>query len=204
MYIQKQQQLLVYTANKLRFLLIKHPTPGHDFYHGLRVAALSKKIARFEKSDIFIAEFAGLIHDIGYTRHRFGSPKSHHEHSYELCREWFRKDRVFDSLTKAQKRIILYTLRYHGNDNANLYNTAWIIRDADKLDGLGSIGLKRSRDYCNHTGFSFNVDLRLRFHIAAYLKSVWSQKLLKQKQLLRPFIKALAQFNRMNIKPITL
>jgi uncharacterized protein len=204
MYTLKQKQLLAYALKKVRALLIKHPTPGHDFYHAVRVGELSRKIAVFEKSNIFLAELSGVLHDIGYTRYRFGSTKSHHEHSYELCREWFRKDHAFDILTKDEKRIILYTLRYHGNDEANLYATAWIIRDADKLDGLGAIGLKRSYDYCKHSRLPLNIDLRLRFHMVYHLKSAWSKKLLKQKKLLKPFEDVLVKLNRDSIKPVTL
>lgn len=204
MRIKTQKPLLSYTRRQVRELFDFKPSPGHGFDHALRTARLGKLIAEFEKQNAFLAELAGLVHDIGYTRHAYGSRKSHHEHSYELVREWFRRDRMFDTLTVLEKRIILYSVRYHGNDEANKYSVAWILRDADKLDGLGAVGLKRSRDYSNHIVRPLNADLRLRWHIAAYLKSEWSKKLLKQKKLLKPFVAALEKFNRASIKLITL
>ncbi|MSU75840.1 MAG: HD domain-containing protein [Candidatus Magasanikbacteria bacterium] len=201
---KQQKQLITYARGKIRAFFDAHPSPGHGFHHAVRTAQFGKLIARFEKQNIFLAELAGLLHDIGYLRYTHGSSKSHHEHSYELAREWFRKDVSFNILTRNEKIIVLYSLRYHGNDDANLYQTAWILRDADKLDGLGIVGLKRSRDYCSYSGQSPNVDLRLRFHIAAYLKSEWSKNLLKNKKLLKPFQLTLAKNNRASIKPIKL
>lgn len=201
-----QKALLSYTKRKVALWFRVHPLPAHGLPHAERVMKWATYIARREHRATFVVALAALVHDIGRAREKSFLKKSHHELSYELCQEWFRKDAHFAVLTTAEKREILYAVRYHGNDEATKYVSAVILRDADKIDCLGTVGLQRSIAYCQWAQARHDLvtDVRLRYHIIYFLKTKTARLILKKTQLLRPFEVYLRKLNKKNIKPITL
>ncbi len=190
MYSQEQKRLLTHVRAMVKKLFAEHPVKAHGFDHAERVANWAVMIAKAEGANIFLSEIAAWLHDIGRVREEFfGHKKRHHELSYEMCQEWFREDNKFDFLSKAEKLQILYALRYHWNDEANDYVIAWVLRDADKLDGFGKKGLKRSLDFFGNDEQKIDLDLRLHYHALAHLRSSVAKKIIKEEKMLGPLQK---------------
>lgn len=206
-YTTQQQNLLHYTRKKVRDLFKKYPVPGHDFEHSRRVAENAQKIAKSEHArNIFLCELSGWLHDIGRVaeQHTKGNKKTHHELSYEMLREWLRKDDVFDALTKQEKLELLYAVRYHWNNFADKYDTAWILRDADKLDVFGKIGLKRTLEFYTGSDEKLNMGLRYAFEILYFFRTKTARKIMEKEQLLKPMLNFYRKYLKSKIKLVKL
>ena len=188
MYTKIQQKIVSRVRERVRILFKDYPVPAHSFDHVSRVRHWAVKIAAAEGANIFLCELAAWLHDIGRVEEEIRG-KKHHEVSYEMCREWFKENRVFDLLTLEEKLIILYAVRYHWNDMANKYDVAWILRDADKLDGFGMVGVRRALETC-HGDFSIiNRELRFCAHNFLYIRTKTAKKAVKEKNLFEPIRK---------------
>ena len=206
MYTKQQQDVIKYTCEKVRDLFTGYTVPAHGIDHVARVAASARLIATKEKADIFLSEMSGWLHDIGRTVERHTNLISeHHELSYDLLRKWFKED-VFlrENLTKQQKLVILYAVRYHWNDAANKYPVAWILRDADKLDTFGVIGIKRACQFCVGDDRKLEFDLRARFNNFYWLQTKTARKIVKDKKLLETVESFYVKCLKKKIKPVEL
>lgn len=204
MYTKEQQVILKYTHQRVKAFFKAVDAPGHGYDHAERVAKWAVIIAKSEKADIFLSEICAVLHDIGRGLEKDNPDKTHHELSYELCREWFRQDATFDFFTKAQKLLILYSLRYHWNDAADKYKEAIVLRDADKIDALGKIGLKRLLEYCKHTGRNLSNGLRFAYHIAYWIRTKKARELYEKMDLLREFDAHVLKQGKKAVKKISL
>ncbi len=187
-----QNNVLKLTISRVRELFATRPDKVHGFDHAERVAAHAAHIASEEGEDVLMATLAGWLHDIGRAIEErpedfssYDSSKTHHELSYELLRDWFREDERFSILTDEQKLELLYAVRNHWNDEANEYMSAVILRDADKLDALGDRGLQRSKDFFPDKK-KRRTDMRMRYHMAYFLKTTAARSLLDENHLLDP------------------
>ena len=208
--LSKPDTIILHTISRVKELFLKRPDKVHGIQHAQRVAAHAEYIAKEEGADAYIAILAGWLHDIGRAIEEhpedfpsYDSSKTHHELSYEMLRDWFREDSVYDDLTDTQKIELLYAVRYHWNDDAKEYKSAIILRDADKLDGFGEIGLQRSIDFFPNP-VKRNIDLRLRYHTAYYLQTKTAKDMFAKLKLLEPINAYLQKINMAGISPIEL
>lgn len=113
--------------------------PAHGWEHIHRVYRLALHIARLENADSFIAGTAALLHDIGRLSHE--SRQHHAELSETLASELLS---VYP-ITSEQKDAILHAILAHSYSRGIEPHTleARVVRDADRLDGLGAIGILR-------------------------------------------------------------
>lgn len=135
-----------YIEKKTRHFFRIKSAPGHGAQHAEHVARFAREIAEKEHELVWLCEAMGWLHDIGRTPEYFNNPenKSHHELSFELLQEWFKKDKKLAAFfTPREREELLYSIRYHWDDEACDYKSALILRDADKLDLLGQNGIKR-------------------------------------------------------------
>ncbi len=113
-----------------------HPNV-HDFKHVDRVRKWAIKIARAEKKDIFLAEMAALLHDVG--RSKENPPKIlHADIGAKMTYQFLTKNKL---VSPEEAEQITYAVACHGRGGKG-----WLVeitQDADKLDGLGAIGLMR-------------------------------------------------------------
>lgn len=121
---------------------------GHDWYHMVRVRNLAKKIHFLEQQgDPFIIEMAALLHD-------FLDEKL--EPEPKLAKEELRI--FFQSLSipeKEQNHIftIIESISFRGGNEYPLNSVeAKIVRDADRLDAMGAIGIARAFQYGGKKG----------------------------------------------------
>ncbi|MBI4993163.1 MAG: HD domain-containing protein [Candidatus Magasanikbacteria bacterium] len=204
---EAQQKLLDHVKLRVKQLFAKTPVPAHGFDHICRVVAWVRQIARGEKAKHpFLCELAGWLHDIGRTKEKVlsGSNHEHHELSYQMLLEWFKNDREFDLLIRAEKIELLYAVRYHWNCTARKYDTAWILRDADKLDGFGAAGVKRAREAFGRNEEAYNQNFRYQYSNYLQLETKYAILLTKRRKLLEPLEQAHNQYLLSKIEPIKL
>ncbi|MFA5062077.1 MAG: HD domain-containing protein [Patescibacteria group bacterium] len=195
MFTENQQKILKYTERKVKDLLKNHPVPAHGIGHVLRVTAWAEQIAKMEKEDIFLVKMAAILHDVGRTKEKSsGMQSAHWALSYEMCKDWFVTDPVLKFLSKKDKDIILYAVRYHWNDAANRHPAAWILRDADKMDGLGTISIKRAKEFYGNDEFSWQIGMRLIFSNICFIRTKSARKLIKKYKMMEPVEKAYKKF----------
>lgn len=205
MYTPEQQKIIRHTKGKVKALFVAYPIKAHGFDHAQRVSKWAVIIAMAEKDNLFLAEMSAWLHDIGRaTEHLPGNTKRHHELSYDMCREWFKEDSVFGFLSTAEKLTILYAVRYHWNEAAGKYKVAWILRDADKLDAFGVIGLKRSKSFFNNDENVIMHDIRLRYEMLHNFRTKKSRQIMKNKHLFEPLRRYQRRILKSKIKPVEL
>ncbi|MBV9229276.1 MAG: HD domain-containing protein [Chloroflexi bacterium] len=113
---------------------------AHGWEHVGRVYKLAQYLAEREEADSFVVGMAALLHDLGRT-----APHNANEHhadlSVTLAAELLNSYHV--PIDKQQ--AILHAIIAHSFSRGvePLTLEARIVRDADRLDGLGAIGIMR-------------------------------------------------------------
>ncbi len=112
---------------------------AHGWEHVLRVYNQALLIAREEGADLLIVGIAALLHDIGRLHKQKGRP--HAEISVEVARTLLSGY----PLEVAQVEAILHAIAAHSFSRNVEPRTleARVMRDADRLDGMGAIGILR-------------------------------------------------------------
>lgn len=192
MYTKEQQNALDLIYQKVELFFADFPVHAHGFDHAFRVAEHAKKIAKDENPQkVFLSEVMGLLHDIGRVteHHTPGNTKTHHELSYELLQKWFKEDVLFDIFSLEEKKELLYGLRYHYNDGADLYDTAYILRDADKIDLLGDIGMTRCFEFFGDDEKAVMDDMAKKYYCYYWLRTKVARKIVDENKLMDPVTK---------------
>lgn len=210
-YSEKQLIVREHIRTKVEELFANYNAPGHGIEHTARVAVAAKELALLEHEDVFMCELLGWLHDIGraaeYNREKFPEyPQdvSHHELSFLMLKDWFEEDDEFDVLSKEEKIELLYGVRYHYNDRADHYTSAIILRDADKLDSFGDIGLWRSIEIFRGNQRQIMNDLRYRFQILHYLRTDSAKHIVKERKLMEPIFAYIHEKLEESIEEITI
>jgi HD superfamily phosphodiesterase len=206
-YSEEQKKLLRHVRQKVDALFAEYPVTAHGMEHVARVAVHAKDIAITEQArSVFLCELAGYLHDIGRVPEHYDATKKgerHHALSYEMLREWFREDTAFDILSEEEKLELLYAVKYHWNDAADQYDTAIILRDADKLDALGSFGVERSVAFYG-TDKELEMGLRLCYAMIPWLRTDAAKARAKQMDAFEPLAKESRRLLAAQIEPVTL
>lgn len=134
--------------------VLGYQDPAHDFAHVKRVVSTAKKLAQIEKADLEIIIPAAWLHDL------VNLPKDHPDRkqaSRMAAKEAvnFLKEIHYPS-EKLSK--IAHAIEAHSFSSGIKPETveAKIVQDADRLDGLGAIGLARL--------FSISTQLKRPFY----------------------------------------
>ncbi|MCK4997046.1 HD domain-containing protein [Candidatus Pacearchaeota archaeon] len=117
---------------------------GHDFEHVKRVLNLSLRISKnYSDVDDEVLIAACLLHDISYMN---GYVKNHHLVSANLSKDILLKFKFPKNKILKVQDVIVDHVAHMGKSkrvNEKLPIESRILRDADNLDALGSIGLIR-------------------------------------------------------------
>lgn len=113
--------------------------PAHGWEHIERVYNIALYLARKEGADPFIAGMAALLHDLGRLAHEEG--QHHADLSVTLATELL----VPYQLPALLQEDILHAIIAHSFSRGVEPRTleARIVRDADRIDSLGAIGILR-------------------------------------------------------------
>jgi len=131
--------------------------PAHDLLHVKRVVSMAKKLALEEKADLEVVVPAAWLHDL------VNLPKDHPER--KLASTMAAKEAVFflKSIHYPPEKFdaIAHAIAAHSFSSGIMPETleAKIVQDADRLDGLGAIGLARL--------FSISTQLKRPFYHGA-------------------------------------
>jgi uncharacterized protein len=134
-----QRQMLADIYQEIQQRFAEFDDPAHGWEHVRRVYDLALRIADEEGADQLITGSAALLHDIGRLIHRKGTP--HALLSVEESREILKRYPV----GPEQVENILHAIEAHSFSQGIEPRTleARVVRDADRLDGLGALGILR-------------------------------------------------------------
>ena len=135
-----QARIIKETIMFVKNILGKEGT-GHDWWHIERVLNSARIIGTKEKADMFVAELAVLLHDIGDYK-IINQPHD----DYSIAEEYLKSKNV---PTEYIDRImfIIKNMSFHISGNSKLPNASLefcVVQDADRLDALGAIGISRA------------------------------------------------------------
>lgn len=169
------EQVVTATADYVQALVATEPS-GHDWWQLVRVRQLAETIARQEGADLFICQMAALLHDLADKKF---NPSL--EAGLKKVAAWLDCQAVPDE-DKAHILEIIATMSYSsqqaGAEVPSLEGR--IVRDADRLDAMGAIGIARTMAYSGHVG-------RLIYHpyaVASTAIGHFDEKLLHLKDLM--------------------
>lgn len=119
----------------------KYFDASHDFQHIERVRKNAFEIAASEpKADLEIIELAVLLHDVSDPKYAIGGEKQD-------------EDRIIQQLSLPDEKVkqlkkIIKSISFNGG-NETMADTieAQIVRDADRLDAIGAVGIARTFAY---------------------------------------------------------
>ncbi len=116
---------------------------GHDWFHTQRVLAMSREIAKQENCDIEIVQVAALLHDV--ADHKFGYTK---ESRGTLLQQLMTAVAFPAELQKAVIEVVESISFSEGVPcRESLRKESDVVKDADRLDALGAIGIARTFAY---------------------------------------------------------
>ena len=137
-FTEPQVLAQVYADTQQRFSCIDDL--AHGWGHVNRVYKLALHIAQQEGADNFIIGMAALLHDLGRTVEA-NSQAHHADLSVTLADEILKTYQIPEDKQQAILHAILAHSFSRGIEPQTL--EARVLRDADRLDGLGAIGIMR-------------------------------------------------------------
>ncbi len=168
---------------------LQNDSSGHDWDHADRVRKLSLEIAANEKvENIEVIEISALLHDT--IDEKLFEDIEDAKKEVQLLLE------TLSLSAHDRERIlsIIETISYKGGNQVELTDPcAMIVRDADRLDAIGAIGIARTFAYGGKKGqplFDPNIPVRDKMNIKQYREGESSsihhfyEKLLKLKSMI--------------------
>jgi uncharacterized protein len=139
----------VYREVEGRFLSVGRADLAHGWDHIERVYRLALAIAQREGADQFVVGMAALLHDLGRVategeeegRLSTAQERHHADLSHDLAAEVL----AAHGVPAEEREAILHAVLAHSFSRGIEPQTleARVVRDADRLDGLGAIGVMR-------------------------------------------------------------
>ena len=144
---------------------------GHDAWHALRVHRTAVRIARRERADAFIVALAALLHDIADWKAHGGDGEAGPREAARWLARFALPRETVDRVCAVLRDL---SFKGAGVREPRLSREGEIVRDADRLDAIGAVGIARAFAYGGSRGRPIHDPaLRPVRHrtAAAYLKS---------------------------------
>lgn len=130
---------------------------GHGIQHALRVFNNAKKIILKEGGDEKVILTSALVHDT-IDKKLF----SNINERIEILTN-FLKENSYTNIEVNEIIYIISNISWNNGENKDLETlNAKIVRDADRLDAIGAIGIIRTTEYGNSRGRNFYEDDNLK------------------------------------------
>ncbi|MGB5190130.1 HD domain-containing protein [Robiginitalea sp.] len=130
---------------------LKDSEGGHDWFHIQRVFRNTLQIAREEKIDLLVVSLAALLHDIADAKFHNGNeeigPKKAAAFLADLDISEARREHIIQIIRHISFKNSLEVAKSNF-DSRELQ----VVRDADRLDAMGAIGIARAFNYGGHAG----------------------------------------------------
>ena len=144
---------------------------SHDWHHIKRVLELSRKIQAIEGGNKQLVELCALLHDVSDHKYNGGD----YELGGAVARKWV-VDAGGSNELANQVSLIVPKISYKGAnvEDQKLPIEGQIVRDADRLDAIGAIGVARAFAYGGSKNRPlFNPDIKPVMHDSkeAYLNA---------------------------------
>lgn len=144
---------------------------GHDWWHIYRVWKTASTIANEENADEFIVQIAALLHDIADSKFHNGNENIGPEKAVK-----FLKENNLDSKSIDHIEAIIRNMSFKNTFDKILFSSVEldVVRDADRLDAIGAIGIARTFNYGGHKGseiYNPNVKPNLKMTKKEYKNS---------------------------------
>ncbi len=121
---------------------------GHDWYHTYRVAGMSRQIGLQEDCNMDIVLAAAYLHDV--ADHKFGHTK---ESRQKLLRQLMEEAEFPKDLQEDVLEVVESISFSEGVPcSEGLRKESDVVKDADRLDALGAIGIARTFAYGGKVG----------------------------------------------------
>ena len=117
---------------------------GHDWFHIERVWKNAKLIAQNETVSHEIIELGALLHDIADPKFYDGDETI----GPKMAREFLEQNKVAEATILHVENIIKY-VSFKNGDTSAIFDSKelQVVRDADRLDAIGAIGIARTFNY---------------------------------------------------------
>ncbi|MBM7584263.1 uncharacterized protein JOC86_000800 [Bacillus pakistanensis] len=151
-------EAILLAENEVKSILEKDAS-GHDWHHIDRVRNLSLHIGRKEGiDDLYIIELSALLHDVPDDKLHSSRIIGH------KLLESILNQLNLTQLDKSKIINIIDSVSFKGGNQKTLTSIeAKIVRDADRLDAIGAIGIARTFAYGGSKGQSlYNPELSVR------------------------------------------
>lgn len=141
--LTNQQEAIEYIAQKVQQRFEGEGT-GHDWWHIVRVRNTALNIGGKEGADPLIIELGALLHDVADHKLHGGDVEA----GMVLIDQWLSEARFSDQI-KREVADIARHVSYKGADvkDTPLSLEGQVVRDADRLDAMGAIGIARTFAY---------------------------------------------------------
>ena len=144
---------------------------SHDWFHIKRVLELSREIQAIEGGNKELVELCALLHDVSDHKYNGGD----YELGGAVARKWIIDAGGSNELAN-QVSLIVPKISYKGAnvEDQELSIEGQIVRDADRLDAIGAIGIARAFAYGGSKNRPlFNPDIKPIMHDSkeAYLNA---------------------------------
>jgi len=119
---------------------------GHDWFHIERVYHNAINIAKNEDVNLYIVSLGALLHDIADAKFHNGDENK----GPEMAFEFLSKQGVSIEVIEHIQNIIRYISFKQSKDQLTSSFTSKeleVVRDADRLDAIGAIGIARAFNY---------------------------------------------------------
>ena len=139
-----ENQLIENTKRFVKHVL-KDAEGGHDWFHTERVYKNAIKIAKGEAVDMRIVALAALLHDIADSKFHNGDETI----GPRMAREFLFQQNVDSAVIEHVVQIIKHMSFKNSLENKETFESMelFVVRDADRLDAMGAIGIARSFNY---------------------------------------------------------
>ena len=123
---------------------------GHDWFHIDRVCRLATYIGETEGGvDMVVVELGALLHDIADAKFHDGDE----EIGPRTAREWLMSQGQPIEVVDHVENIVRH-ISFKGSLEGQRFMSPElaVVQDADRLDGMGAIGIARTFNYGGHKG----------------------------------------------------
>ena len=181
--MKSYSQIIKEAEDHVRAILDKEGT-GHDWYHIERVRTMALRIAKTEPCNIEVVELSALLHELP---DRKIAGEGNEKKALLNIRSWLENQEIPSHTTEE----ILYIIDNQSFSKSGLTPTkldsieAKIVQDADRLDGLGAIGIARCFAYGGKQGRPIeNISKEEYINYQGTSLNHFYEKLLKLKDLM--------------------
>lgn len=144
----QQQQIIDNTVKYVRDEL-SEAEGGHDWFHIYRVWKTAVTLAKEEKVDLFVVNLGALLHDIADAKFHNGNEEIGPKKAEAFLKSLSVEQDVIDHIIHIIRFISFKNRNQKQGDESKELQ---VIRDADRLDAIGAIGIARAFNYGGYKG----------------------------------------------------